>query len=656
MFKRLCKRHDRIGLKKGSKTCNITKWGGVFGDNEPEKVEITFSKVDDTFLDKFNKFLERAESRRERYDLTWNGKAAAFAEAGKPLDPAKTLRPDLGESVDFDKTQNLFITGDNLEALKLLQESYLNKVDMIYIDPPYNTGHDFIYHDNFHRSQSNEIDDSRDNDGNRQYTVNSKENGRYHSDWLSMMYPRLMIARNLLSENGVIFISIDDSEQANLKLLCDEVFGVDNFIGQLAWQKKTQPSFLSKKISSIKEYVLFYCKDFSADIRTVGGLTDANKHVEMINISNRMSERVLRSDNVLISNGAFTGRLSKGSYGDGALQVSLLNDVDVENGKPCDDIRLIGRFKWTQERMNESFESGDVFHIKSTKSLRPTVQRNSNEQNTKPILDLLSKISNPAIPTNTDATNELKSLFGGIAVMDYPKPSKLLLYLARAVTYTNRNATVLDFFAGSGTTAHAVMQLNAEDGGHRKFIMVQLPEECSEKSEAYKAGYKTIDQLSRERIRRAAKKIKESDKNADDHDYGFRALYIDKANAKNDISVPADSLQQSQLSFQVDDIYADRSPLDLLFGVLVAKGWQLDGEIERRNINGNDVYLYDYVPGAGMVACFNNNLTDEAVNQIIDMHPQVAVFRETAFKRSDEKINLMERFKNDSPETRVWVI
>ena len=591
--------------------------GGVFGDNEPEKVEITFSKVDDTFLDKFNKFLERAESHREWYGLTWNGKATAFAEAGKPLDPAKTLRPDLGESVDFDKTQNLFITGDNLEALKLLQESYLNKVDMIYIDPPYNTGHDFIYHDNFHHSQSDEINYSRDDDGNRQYAVNSRENGRYHSDWLSMMYPRLMIARNLLSENGVIFISIDDSEQANLKLLCDEVFSATNFVASLTWNSSRQIMKQSRAIRKDHEYVLCYARNY--------------EKVQFNKLKNSMTFSNPDND-------------PKGEW---------FSSNAVAGGKHQFAIKLPGgntiERKWNFTE--EEYKTGTVsLYLKGNNVPRRKIYKSEYDQNTA----AQSSIINSDIGTTTTGINDFKKLFNGVAYFENPKPTNLVknfVYLQSL-----KNSIVLDFFAGSGTTAHAVMQLNAEDGGHRKFIMVQLPEECSEKSEAYKAGYRTIDQLSRERIRRAAKKIKESDKNADDHDYGFRALYIDKANAKDDISVSADSLQQNQLSFQVDDIYADRSPLDLLFGVLVAKGWQLDGEIEQRSVNGNNVYLYDYVPGAGMVACFDGELTDEAVNQIIDMHPQVAVFRETAFKQSDEKINLMERFKNDSPETRVWVI
>lgn len=648
--------------------------GGVFGDNEPEKVEITCSKVDDTFLDKFDKFLERAESRRERYDLTWNGKAASFAEAGKPLEPAKTLRPDLDESVDFDKTQNLFITGDNLEALKLLQESYLNKIDMIYIDPPYNTGHDFVYHDNFHRKQSDEIDDSRDDDDNRQYVVNSKENGRYHSDWLSMMYPRLMIARNLLSENGVIFISIDDSEQANLKLMCDEVFGADSFAGQIVWLKKNAQND-AESMQRNHEYLVCYKKEGCVlesknDVRkivqkdstgkwfykgaglTTGGAGGTLNNRPMLGYSIYVNDTT--GDKVAVRD--YNVNLARVSNNESEIYHDRkdLIDAGYRIVRPPRKGAGLGCWTWALDKFNREKENVII----SGNSVCKKVYVNSSEVKCDDgayYVDIVtSRPYNSFYIDDTPSSlgvSEMSSLMG-TKVFDHPKSTKLLKKLMGQFA----NSTILDFFAGSGTTADAVMQLNAEDGGHRKFIMVQLPEDCNKKSEAYKAGYKTIDQLSRERISRAAKKIKESDKNADDHDYGFRALYIDKANAKDDISVSADSLQQSQLSFQVDDIYADRSPLDLLFGALVAKGWQLDGKIEHRNVDGNDVYLYDYVSGAGMVTCFDNELTDKAINQIIDMHPQVAVFRETAFKQSDEKINLMERFKNDSPETRVWVI
>ena len=271
----------------------------------------------------------------------------------------------------------------------------------------------------------------------------------------------------------------------------------------------------------------------------------------------------------------------------------------------------------------------------------------------KRYLDTVStEVMKSVIEDFTDGKKELMRLFDGEAYFDNAKPTTLISKFTQCY---GGDSIILDFFAGSGTTAHAVMKLNAEDGGHRKFIMVQLDEKCDEKGEAYKAGYKTIDQLSRERIRRAAKQIKETDKNAADHDYGFRALYIDKSNVNDEVFATAD-LNRDQLQFQVNNIRNDRSPLDLLFGVLVAKGWQLDGKVQERQIGNNAVYLYDYLPGAGMVLCFDENLDSETVNQIINMHPNVAVFRESSFNKSSDKLNLMERFKNDSPETSVWVI
>lgn len=576
----------------------------------------------------------------------------------------------MDESVDFDKTQNLFITGDNLEALKLLQESYLNKVDMVYIDPPYNTGHDFIYHDNFHRSQSDEINDSRDDDNNRQYTVNSKENGRYHSDWLSMMYPRLMVARNLLSDRGVIFVSIGETEHASLKMLCDECFGASNFITDICWHNNKKGRQMDLYIKGSYESVLVYAKRIenirvASDVEavsTVGMQRDDTSYYKRgyplhngtsdFHINNRPNlcysiyyspssgEARVVDEKIRTENGYRLG-------GPNDIGNKLIEDGYVRIVPKFNDIYHNQRvWRWGSEKFLREYKTELIFTEEKGGWYIYQKKRFFNGV-------LEKKFTNYIDIDSGAGRRELQQLFGE-KVFDNPKPKAMVVKLL--TMFSMGNDIILDFFAGSGTTADAIMQLNAEDGGHRKFIMVQLPEDCNEKSEAYKAGYKTIDQLSRERIRRAAKKIKESDKNADDHDYGFRALYIDKANTKDDISVTADSLQQNQLSFQVDDIYADRSPLDLLFGVLVAKGWQLDGEIDQRSVNGNNVYLYDYVPGAGMVACFDNELTDEAINQIIDMHPQVAVFRETAFKQSDEKINLIERFKNDSPETRVWVI
>jgi adenine-specific DNA-methyltransferase len=320
------------------------------------------------------------------------------------------------------------------------------------------------------------------------------------------MYPRLFLAKNLLKDDGVIFISIDDNEVHNLRLLINEIFGEENFVGEISWQKKTQPSFLSKKISIIKEYILFYQKQ-DTNLTTMGDITDTDKLVEMINISNEISCRILKKENILFSNGNFSGTLKAGQYGNGQLQIKLLNDCNIINGIPKENIKLLGRFKWTQETMNTSFIAGDLYHIKSINSLRPTVERKNKIANIKPILDMLSKKLDSGIPTNTDATNEIKDLFDGHSIINYPKPVGLIKYIIKSITFDDKDSITLDFFAGSGTTAQAVMELNKDDGGNRKFICVQLPEKTEENSEAFKAGYKTIAEISKERIRRAAKKI-----------------------------------------------------------------------------------------------------------------------------------------------------
>ena len=567
------------------------------------------------------------------------------------------MRPDLDESVDFGNTQNLFITGDNLEALKLLQESYLNKVDMIYIDPPYNTGHDFIYHDNFYKTQSDEIDDSRDNDGKRQFTVNSRENGRYHSDWLSMMYPRLTLARNLLSDQGIIFVSIDDTERNNLEILCDEIFGQDNKIATFVISSNSTKNN-ARYVSVTNEYVVCYCRkmeylpgpwrvvknnadEFLRRAKTIYNMdiSEEEKHNELLALVKYPRFYDFDHYTYVDSRGVYQTS-DPGGVSNGNKTTVILHPITK---KPCVTPR--DGWRYSDDEIKRKLSNNEfAFGLDETTVPRPK----------RYIDEYLLQVPRSTLFFDSQSTTHW--LKDNCIPFDFPKPVEMVSYL---INITGRdeyaNSIVLDFFAGSGTTAHAVMKLNAEDGGHRKFIMVQLDEKCDEKSEAYKAGYKTIDQLSRERIRRAAKQIKETDKNVADHDYGFRALYVDKSNVNDDVFATAD-VDRTQLQFQVNNIRNDRSSLDLLFGVLVAKGWQLDGKVEERQIGNNVVYLYDYLPGAGMVSCFDENLDGETVNQIINMHPNVAVFRESSFNKSSDKLNLMERFKNDSPETSVWVI
>lgn len=648
-------------------------------DNMPEHVDLTFSKVDDTFLDRLAQYIDQMKDQRERYILNWTGRGGAFVEAGKPLDPAKTLRPDAKNSVNFDTTKNLFITGDNLEALKLLQESYLGKVDMIYIDPPYNTGKDFVYHDNFTASTTEQIDETRDDDGNRQFSVNTKENGRYHSDWLSMMYPRLILARNFLSDKGVIFISIDDNEQANLKLLCDSVFGSDNLLGQIVWMKKNAQND-AESIQKNHEYILCYRK-INAVLSDSGIYTKAVYKDDDGTYYYRGASLTTGGAGGTLNN---RPRLGYSIYvNDDTGDFIGVCDYNVELARTSNDLSAVyndrqdlldrgyriirppkrgaglGCWTWALDKFNRDKDEIGISGNSVYKKVRvapDSVYENAGRlfadiSNYRPFNSVIDDVS------SAQGTNEVGRLFGS-KIFDHPKSIKLISrFLAQF-----KDSIVLDFFAGSGTTAQAVMQQNAKDGGHRQFILVQLPEQCNEKSEAYKAGYKTIDELSRERIRRAAKKIAAEDKNADSHDYGFRAMYIDYANENDGIEQTVSQTNQTDILNMANNIREGRTPLDLLFGVLLQKGWNMDGQLTRLDINGNEVLTYDHIdgaPGTGVVACFDRDINSDTVQQIIDMAPQAAVFRDSSFKSSSDKINLVERFRTGNSggvTTGVWVI
>ncbi|WP_420832902.1 site-specific DNA-methyltransferase [Streptococcus danieliae] len=604
-------------------------------------------------FDKLKQFLsEDIVEGRESYEFTWVGKREAIAEAGRPT--TKTLRPDLDESVDFENSENVFITGDNLEVLKILQESYLGKVDMIYIDPPYNTGKDFVYSDKFQKT-TDELEDAMDlrDEKGRQVvglTKNEKSSARYHSDWLNMMYPRLRLARNLLKDSGVIFISIDDNEQAHLKVICDEIFGEENFVQDFIWHKKTQPSFLSKEVANIHEYVLCYRKNEMVSMK--GGFTDPDKAIELLNISNGKSTRILQHKAVKINNGKFSGTLSKGFYGNGELQVELLDDVHVKYGVPEENFEIRGRFKWVQEKIDELIKNGGSIEIKSISTLRPTAKRNTGQVNVKPPVSIFSKPLNN-LPTNTDATNEIKKIFSDVAIFTNPKPSLLLKFLVDTVTYSNETATILDFFAGSATTADAVMQLNAEDGGNRKYILCTLDEEVANKSAAKDAGYETIDQISRERIRRAAKKIQEEhSETVDKQDFGFKAYRLASSNFK-DVGVSPDQTEQTNLFDSVSNIKEGRTSLDILFQVMLAWGMDLSLSIKSEEVAGKKIHN---VAEGSLLACFEEDLTEEVIRHIAGKKPLRVVFCDSSFAKSADKINLTEIFKEISPQTKVKVV
>ena len=575
----------------------------------------------------------------ECYEFTWVGKKASIVEANKPI--RKTLRPCPEESKDWDTTENLYIEGDNLEVLKLLQEAYLGKVKMIYIDPPYNTGNDFIYADDFMRSQEEENEQMGmyDEDDNRLFK-NTDSNGRFHSDWCSMMYSRLMLARNLLADDGVIFISIDENEVDNLQKICNEIFGEKNYAATFIWTKTSTPPALSYKCRKTVEYVLAYEKKWSP-IKYFGTPLDGGD-VPLLNTGNPKKTLLFPAGSI-----HFTF-MEEGVVFPGVKdKVELLDELHVKNGRNKNDVRFIGEFKWEQDTLNEEVNNGTYFLIKTAKySVR--FQRQNLEDSFKTPTNFLNIELNKeaGVGTNESAVKELSEL-GIDGCFDYAKPYSLIETVANMVCKNDSEAIVLDFFSGSATTAHAVMQLNAEDGGHRKFIMVQLPEPCDEKSEAYKAGYKNICEVGKERIRRAGERIKEENPlTTQGLDIGFRVLKLDDTNMK-DVYYAADDYDQQNLADMISNIKEDRTDLDLLFGCLLDWGLPLSLPYTSEQIDGCTIHTYN---DGDLIACFEPNIPESVVKEIAKRKPLRAVFRDSSFASSPAKINVFEIFKLYMPE------
>ena len=561
----------------------------------------------------------------EAYEFTWVGKKAAIVEANKPI--RKTLRPCMAESKDWDTTENLYIEGDNLEVLKLLQESYLGKVKMIYIDPPYNTGNDFIYADDFMRSQEEENAQMGmyDEDENRLFK-NTDTNGRFHSDWCSMIYSRLMLARNLLTDDGVIFISINEIEQCNLEKICDEVFGSANHIATFVWKNKYGPGAFTKGVAYLHEYILCYGKNYPENVEAE--LSEAE-----------MQKYKLTDDKCAIRGGYITQPLATKSKDDRPNLVYPLvhNGIEIWPDK---------QWIWEKKRLYDAYDNGEV--VINEKNGKYSVRfkqylkdENGEVRKGKP-LSLLT------FCFNQDGTKEMQELIGR-GVFDFPKPATLIKYFLslRINEQDDSDYTVLDFFSGSATTAHAVMQLNTEDGGHRKFIMVQLPEKCDEASEAYEAGYKTICEIGKERIRRAGDKIKsESPLTTQDLDIGFRVLKLDDTNMK-DVYYAPDDYDQGMLAGLESNIKDDRTDLDLLFGCLIDWGLPLSLPYKSEQLGGCTVHTYN---DGDLIACFDANIPESVVKEIAKRKPLRAVFRDSGFASSPEKINVFEIFKLYMPE------
>ena len=558
----------------------------------------------------------------ECYEFTWVGKKASIAEANRPI--RKTLRPCPEESKDWDTTENLYIEGDNLEVLKLLQESYMGKVKMIYIDPPYNTGNDFIYADDFMRSQKEENEQMGmyDEEDNRLFK-NTDSNGRFHSDWCSMMHSRLLLARNLLSDDGVIFISIDDNEQANLKKMCDEVFGKGNYVTNFVWEKGKEGGNDSAIMRSHYDNIVFFCKNA--------------KNNNIINLDSKDTSRHITQDK---EENLVKGIENVENKGEPFQLINLSKQKDYTVIIPLTDGAIITWPSYAPQRtIDKWIKTGKIFVGKNkTPYVKSYLKDELSGQ--KP-----SNIITQEYGTTKAGSIEMRKIFGDKDVFSYPKPSILIKRLLS--NGAQKDSIILDFFSGSATTAHAVMQLNAEDGGHRKFIMVQLPEPCDEQSEAYKAGYKNICEIGKERIRRAGEKIKaESPLTTQDLDVGFRVLKLDDSNMK-DVYYSADDYKQEDLLDMISNIKDDRTDLDLLFGCLLDWGLPLSMPYTSEKIGGCTVHTYN---NGDLIACFDENIPESVVKEIAGRKPLRAVFRDASFASSPAKINVFEIFKLYMPE------
>ncbi|MDO5764186.1 MAG: site-specific DNA-methyltransferase [Elusimicrobiales bacterium] len=586
------------------------------------------------------------EGLQERYQFTWPDKKKAMLAANAPIN--KTLRPCREESVDFDNTENLYIEGDNLEVLKLLQETYLGKVKMIYIDPPYNTGNDFVYKDEFGQNTEEYLANSGQYNplGNRM-VQNLESNGRFHTDWLNMMYPRLKLAKDLLSDDGVIFISIDDNEQDNLKKVCEEIFGHENFISNSIRRTINSGKHDVTTIAPFHEYILMYSKSFSK-VRLAKKPKDQTER-------DRLYKEVDEYEN---TRGRFyITQLNKNSlqYSDGLnYPIKGPDGVDIWPGNGFEDKVWIWR--WSKQKVLWGIENGFIVFKKSggkykvyTKSYE-FVDKDGNPINRDNPYSTLEFIAKEY--ANFNATPELEKLFDRKKCFDFPKS---LLFIKELIKMANLNeeGIILDFFSGSATTAHAVMQLNAEDGGHRKFIMVQLPEACDEKSEAYKAGYKNICEIGKERIRRAGQKIKdENPLTTQDLDIGFRVLKLDSSNMEDVYYTPKEYMDK-EISLFVDNVKSDRSSEDLLFQVMLDLGTSLSSKIVKKEIAGKEVFD---VANGHIMACFDKDVNDDVITAIAKEKPSYFVMRDNSLAGDSVAINFEQIFNTYSPNTERRVI
>lgn len=610
---------------------NITKIAQLFPDCVTETVDersgqpkhlIDFEKLKQNLSDSV------ISERAERYQFTWPDKSKAILLANSPINA--TLRPCREDSVDFDNTQNLYIEGDNLDVLKCLKETYLHKVKMIYIDPPYNTGNDFVYEDDFAQSSEEYLANSGqfDEQGNRMFT-NAESNGRFHTDWLNMIYPRLKVARDLLTDDGVIFISIDDNEVENLRKVCDEVFGEQNFIATLIWERAFAPKNDAKFISSSHDYIVMCAKRIE------------NFKIGRLERTQEANARYSNPDND-----------PRGVWTSGDMLVKTYNKscdypITTPSGKIVNPVP--GRcWRFSEESFLEKVKDNRIWFGPEGNGV-PRVKRFLSELKFEGMAPT-SILFHKEVGHSQEGSKEVTALFGDKGVFDGPKPVRLL---QRLLTLANLddNSIILDFFSGSASTAHAVMKMNAEKQKHCPFIMVQLPEHISEKKK--EQGYETVCEIGKERIRRAGKKIKEeSPLTTQDLDTGFRVLKLDSTNMQDIYYSPKD-ISQADLFSQVDNVKPDRTGEDLLFQVMLELGATLDSKIETTTVAGKTIYN---VAEGYLVACFDPDITDEVVKAIAQMQPAYAVLRDTSMKDDSTATNFEQIFKTYSPDTVTRIL
>ncbi len=558
------------------------------------------------------------EDAPEAYEFNWVGKQAARAEVLQPT--KKTLRPVKEDSVDWDNTQNLYIEGDNLEVLKLLQKSYLGKVKMIYIDPPYNTGNDFVYHDDFAMSADEyaEASGAVDELGNK-YIKNMDSNGRFHSDWCSMIYSRLMVARSLLKEDGVIFISIDDNENYNLRKICDEIFGSSNFIAEIVWERAYAPINMVKHFSKSHDYILCYAKDINKPV--CNGLPRPESTNAKYSNPDNDPRGLWRTDNLSV----------------GPVVPSKVYEIITPSGRVC--LPPKGRcWLYTKERYEEMVADNRIWFGENGDNV-PAPKRFLSE--VKQGLTPMTIWKYTDVGHTQDSMRELRDLFDGEKVFDYSKPVKLMKQIVRLYTNSNENDIILDFFSGSASTAHAVLELNAEDNGNRHFMMVQLQEETPLDSEARKNGYMTIPEIGRDRIIRAASKILKEHPEFINQDKGFRVFRLDEGNYE-DVKRSPKEFKQDQLDLFLNNIKTDRNDLDLLFGCMLDWGVQLSLPMTQEVVDGKTIYT---VNDGDLVACFAENVSEDVVKAMAEKMPLRVIFRDSCFAQDADKINIYETFK-----------